>query len=903
MNDPAASAGLSSLSLWIESRLGTRQASLWVTKAFKGEKGLSHDELRKLVGALADRANQQADLPAEIRTIWRLFDRAARDRESRPGFHHAEQFKRRIREGKFSTEDVSVLIEFVRPRLAPSEPSRYEMAEDGFANDPARWVIWQFDTRSGSVDQGIGKIDSKLLSTLPSATLAQILKEGTNSLVTALEIAREAGWMRDGRDFANRLVARVAFDPKESVLNAHDGDEEDHESRDPDAYHDDFAPLLRLITSAFDALAGKDANSARRIVNLWELDAGGLFARLQAHAGLNPAVWDGHQVGQFLQRLSDIYFWRWSAFPEVASLRALRWREIPIEWRNQLVERLITGPASAELDPDSEMSPETLRYWRDYEVARVVDNNQDVPKHLFEIVEARRAGDKDFPVRVSARELGTPSVRFSRVPDGDPNVFGNVADEDLISTLVRAADGRLIGEGDNAQAYTRRNRRRVIEALAQRKDAGRDTVTVWEFALAYPHEKPDNIEDARQTAELISKFALEMEIDLFERLSERLCYWLDATDEQLKNFSFAVPLWERLLPFAVARENIAEATPPDGDLSIAALNVPFGHLVSFFFRRCPTIPAQGEKPPLPQPFVGHLKQLQGRARTLLANRMIAPINYFWRADPDWLKTLVLDPMLSQSAEGGFLWEAFAKFGPVPSPTLWGCLEEHLIKQVAMGRLSKDALRRLAEMLVVVWSWIKTGDRRYLLGVGAVRSALSISSSDVRGAAAWQFVQLIKEEDSAAGENPSEPDLRAQEEVVASSRWADLGPSFFSEVWPLEPAVQDPQSANDFARLPGRVGERYYSEAIRTIISFLRPFEVWDVDTAFDLPKEKNDLVIAHPTETLALIAACVPDDQKHSIYGLGRILSLIKEAKPQLHGDPEFRRLQRFVLTNDPVDG
>src|SRR5262249_50044591 len=187
--------------------------------------------------------------------------------------------------------------------------------------------------------------------------------------------AREAGWMRDGRDLANSLVARVAFDAKESTLNALGADEDDHERRDPDAYHDDFAPLIRLITSAFGALAGKDADSARKIVNLWEMYAEGLFIRLQAHAGMNPEIWDGRQVGQFLQRLSDMSFWRSSSFPEVASLRALRWPEIPIEWRNQLVERLTTGPASVELDPDNEISSEVLLYCRDHEVARVVENN------------------------------------------------------------------------------------------------------------------------------------------------------------------------------------------------------------------------------------------------------------------------------------------------------------------------------------------------------------------------------------------------------------------------------------------------------------------------------------------------------------------------------------------------
>jgi hypothetical protein len=720
MKGAIATTRLPSLSLWIGSRLASRKAITWVTKAFNGEKGLSNDELTSLLRDLSDQAAQRTSLSAEMKTIWRLLYYAGRDRGSRLSQYHVVQIARDIRQGTFSADDVRTLIEFVRPRLTPIEPSKALMTEEEVADHPRRWVIWRFATASGGVDHGIGKLDERLLSSLPSVILDRISIESTNALVAVLDVAREAGWMRDGRDLANRLVARIAYRPTtDNSLGVVD-DNENGESRDPDAYHDGFAPLLRLMTAAFDALAEKDLDAVKRVANLWDGHSEALFVRLQAYAGLRPSIWDGGQVGQFLQRLPDLLFWRAGAFPEVATLRALRWSDLATDARERIAERLIVGPKRDDFDPDREISRETLSYWRDLEIARVVDNNQDASKQFLDIIKSRRFKSADFPDRVPAIEVGATDFRIRGVPEGDAKAFSNVADEDLVVTLAKATKDRPFGEGDDADAYVRRNRPKVIELLAQREGIDEDTATVWELALSYPHEKADNIDDARKNAKRVATLAFKMDAGLFERVSDRLCYWLDAVDEQLAGFSGAVSLWERLLPYAVNRENAnISDSAVEADLYTIALNVPFGHLIFFFLRRCPTMPAEGETPPLPEPFVGLLKEVKGRTRLLLATRMATTMNYFWRADEDWLKDVALEPMLSNGHEGTLLWEAFAKYGPVPSHTLWQVIEAPLIKHVAQGRLSKEALRRLAEMLVVVWSWTKTSDNKYSVNLGTL----------------------------------------------------------------------------------------------------------------------------------------------------------------------------------------
>ena len=167
--------------------------------------------MTSLLRGLADQATRQSGLSVEISKIWQLLYFASRDRESGLSWHLVEQFTRVIRQGNSGPEDVKTLIAYARPRLEPSEPSNFVNVENQFSNDPRQWVIWEFRAASGSVDHSIQKISRELLSTLPTELLAQIITESTHALVQALDLAQKAGWIRNGYDFANSSVARVAL--------------------------------------------------------------------------------------------------------------------------------------------------------------------------------------------------------------------------------------------------------------------------------------------------------------------------------------------------------------------------------------------------------------------------------------------------------------------------------------------------------------------------------------------------------------------------------------------------------------------------------------------------------------------------------------------------------------------
>ncbi len=297
--------------------------------------------------------------------------------------------------------------------------------------------------------------------------------------------------------------------------------------------------------------------------------------------------------------------------------------------------------------------------------------------------------------------------------------------------------------------------------------------------------------------------------DLLAKNTRRLCYWIDGTDERLPQLEGIENLWSRLLPLAasLANQEGDEHHSSKSDLTMAALNEPLGHLLSVVLRRCN--PIQNGKGSLPRHLFARLRELHGRAGELWANRMVVSMNYFMLADAEWLNRTVIIPMKQPGAESDRLWEALSRYGKIPNAKLWAALQPALLKRLYSTNLTPDAKRRLAEMCVIVWIWSCRG-HDYTLKASGLRSSLSLTNDDVRGAAAGQFASFFY------------GDRTKQNDPPVVERWREIGGRFFDEVWPLEPVLQSSASANDFARIPASVGSGFFKDAVSTIAPFFIP---------------------------------------------------------------------------------
>ena len=124
---------------------------------------------------------------------------------------------------------------------------------------------------------------------------------------------------------------------------------------------------------------------------------GELSLRLFAFAAWHSDVQTGPSVAQFLEDLSDNAFWQWHSFPEIATLRATRWDDMPSDLREPLERRLLDGPPERNISEEDSVPERAINLPRDHELARIVDTASDVPLEFRQIVSSRQLTDPEFP--------------------------------------------------------------------------------------------------------------------------------------------------------------------------------------------------------------------------------------------------------------------------------------------------------------------------------------------------------------------------------------------------------------------------------------------------------------------------------------------------------------------------
>lgn len=870
------------LSLWVQGRLGERETVKWGVSTSKQARGQSRQTTIELIEFLSQHA--QTSEPAPIAKIWKLFATAARDTPDSDVVHTLYEISQKISQAKLISEDVDEWVDCLRPRLVVEDADRWTQPAKTEEIEPIRWVHWSLKTTEEIGNDRFVLVAMEQLKQVPPELLFRFLERGTSMLVDALALASEIGWIDGDHDTPNYSVHRVFTHERESGFD----DESQDDAEDPDRYNDSFAPAVRALSGALDALITKDQGLAIRVARSWSERPFNLFKRLFAYAAWTRLV-NEQDVAAFLVSVNDVLFWRWNSFPEIATLRATRWASLSVEQRSSIQDRLVTGPSRQVFS--SEAAASTYEYFRDHEIARLVDNKLPVSQTLISIVAERRANDQTFPSFVPMLELGLPGLKVGDAPEGNPNTFDNVVGSDLLQKLYDAETFHF-SRGDDADAFaqTQGGKFRIIDALENSTSSETDPKLlnrVWSLLLLNPSGATEGPE-GRLAAERIARLALSIAPDALSAIADRLCYWLDAADSKIPAFDGVDELWQRLLPIAVDLANGEDRKHDnENDLTTAALNEPLGHLLSLFFRRCPTIQPNEALAELPEQFVGPLKHLVvGRAHELLANRLVIVIGYFYRMDSGWIERVVLRSMKRDDDAGRRLWEAFAKYARIPEPDVWRQLESLILRHLVLSLLSPDAKKRLSEMCVAVWIWSKRREAPFELKSEDFRLALELASDAVRGAVAWQFSVTIGSKKA-----------KLEDDTVRSG-WQALGRLFFQEVWPLEPNLQSATSANDFARIPGRVEVGDFGDAVNVVSPYLVPFEIWSVKTEFSLDPDKpktREIVERFPKELVTLLSVTISDQQQHGIFDLRKLLDLLVEAHPDYQSDLRLRTLRKLA--------
>lgn len=844
-------------------------------------------------------------------SAWRLIEESWAARQLN-GYNGTAVYdiQKRLRAGDRSGAVIAAAVELVAPRLEVEPITAWRWANIKKLRKPK--------TVEHILSAGLTSGDLINLNVLELANLNDVpfLTSMANALEAAvnhgLDIARRLGW--DGQRYVWRLgdlkrAYYVADAPRE------------REDGDPDAYHRGIAPSVKLLHAVVARISELDLPAARSFVRGWSLKSSPVHLRLWAAMSRSEQITPADEVSIFVKALAQDRFWGVHGFPEIAELRAVRFRDMNAEAQDAIVARIQKGPPRDHWPKKADAAKVTNArlFWSLRELRRIEVSGGVLPDRAKTWLDARTA---QFPelaeMRIDEGFSGGVTVAGH---EAKPNaVFDTISGVDRLEALEASlGTGRRGWDDDPAERADdwinqQGNAEKVLSDFEVTNNGGDDFPKIWNrFGWAHKPRQHDGYaeQDARQSREAgrVLGQLIQLSDSTFSIAIEGICAWLDNWEKQVVKLPQALPIWLRLWPIAVEVTNRRPDNAEYEELSVIArsedndrepmdldtLNTPAGKLVGVF------LAAWASLPPGTQAFsVGSMeKQMrdiiiaaEGRSGLIGKHRMIEALPYFLRADPPWVQEHLIAPLLTNDGSALALWRAVAR--RTHFTKVLEIIGAAMAERANDRRLGRETRRQLVFSLVIESLHAFRESRAPAVPNQRIQQMLRTLDDEVRASAANAIQQFVRELSTKVVPNEPKDD---EDPVAAAVLFRSSAAPFLREVWPQERSLATPGVSSAFADLPATSGEAF-AEVVDTIARFLVPFDCWSmVDYGlYGEEGEARKLVVindqAKARALLKLLDLTVGTSEGAVIpYDLTDALDQILRADPTLSSSATFRRL------------
>ena len=878
-------------SAFLHSRLEERSIVDWALRLGDGKV----DEIKRR--ALLDLIGYQGSQISEPwLSAWRLIEESWNNESVRNEYGGIGLYdvKRRLRAGDRTGSLVAAIVSLVAPRLEVKAFS----ALDSIYRKPTKRPKNFRDLFSANLTSGevIDPSELQLEELVDREFIVEIVHALEGAVAKGISIARRIDPAMDHPWELGRLY-RVYYLP---------GNEREDGNYEPDRFHQGIAPSVKLLYAFVSRLASVDGASATEFVGRWKNAASPVWLRLWAALSRDPDVTPATEVAERLLSLDHHRFWNIREFPEIAELRAVRFKEFDPDKKTRLAVR-IRRLAPRNLWP-RKANPDDVNRYRRYEAVRELRRLEIAGGSLSEsekkwldarisefpdLVQMNRV-DKDFPVPPKAEYIP---------PNPDPQydlLVGHERLKVLNAALPREYPGWNACAADWIQVPE--NTARVLSDFESVADGDNAFGHVWNrFGWAHkpaePHERVDECLRVLSLLERLPETTLREAID-------GITHWFWNWKPLLVALPKGMRLWSKLWPIAVEATNSRQGNEapvainlhvqPFGEpMALNTLNNPAGELVTAFLEACPSL---GETA---QPFddSDNLRRMRdqlivatGRAGLIARHRMIEFLPYFLRADHDWTQEHLITPLRDDTDEAKILWRAVAERTRVsgvrvPSEVI-EIIGEEMVKHATDAKLGGETCRSLVFSLVLECLFAFHEGRAPVIAYAKVQQMFRLLDDQGRMHAV-NTVETFVYDLSTPSKNESSSS--SAEELFCSA----VVP-FLKDVWPQEHSLVTPTVSGAFARLPAATRSKF-ANAVRSVERFLVPCRCWGL-LAYGLDKQKIEERIDDPTKAealLKLLDLTIGTVEGSEIpYDLGDALDQIRRVGPTLAQKREFRRLE-----------
>lgn len=805
----------------------------------------------------------------------------------------------RLRTGDRSGVLVASIVNLVAPRLRIDPSSSWHMQ---FVKKPHKPRSFNDLLSVGLTSGELIDLNVLELHNLTDIAFLRSLADALDAAVNyGLDMARRIGWRANPSFFGRGMLNCVYY----TQTGRKEGPD-----WEPDAHHRGIAPSAKLFYAIVSRIADLEPETAQQYIQRLSLNASPLHVRLWAALSRNSQLTSAEQVGAFLQTLDDYQFWELHIFPEIAELRARRFRDLDDNAQKAITSRIKKGPPRHRWPRKAETAKvtEARLYWAVRELKRIEVGGAKLPASSRYWLDARITKFPDLArMMIDEGFPEGPSVRQVRPnPDDKYDVLEGAARLHALETALSTSRGGWDDDpAERANDWLSQPEKTALVLCDLEADGngGNDFPRVWNrFGWAHSPNQAETAEAAQRNlqGEVVRVLAL-LELISEKTLSaaiEGVSHWLSAWSKQVAVSFAGLPVWLRVWPIAVASTNSRPESDDDADLGVTerepmkldTLNPPVAKLVDVFLSGCPTI-AHGS-----QAFSAGSAELQmrdaviastGRSGLIARHRLIEQLPYFWRADQNWTMEHLIAPLSKKDDESLALWRAIAR--RIHFTEVLKIIGDAMAERATDQRLERETRQMLVFSLVFESLHAFRDNREPAVPNPLIQQMLRTLDDEVRASAAGaiqQFVGDLSTSQPADQNAPSAADL-----------FRSAATPFLRDVWPQERSLATPGVSSAFADLPATSGDAF-AEAVDAIARFLVQFDCWsmiDYGLYGDDGETKKLSIINDETKARAFLllldltigsseGAVIPHD-------LTDALDQIRSVTPVLVDSPAFRRL------------
>ncbi|MFT3937813.1 hypothetical protein [Rhodopseudomonas sp.] len=741
----------------------------------------------------------------------------------------------RLRAGDRSGAAIAAIVDLVAPRLKVEPIGSWRW---NYIKKPRKPKAVEHVLSAGLTSGDLVDLNVLELANLNEVAFLTSLANALEAAVThGLDVGRRIGW--DGQRHLWQLgdLGRVYYVAESPRTPGGD---------DPDAYHHGIAPSVKLLHAVVARISELDLIAARSFVRRWGLNSSPVHLRLWAAMSRDEQMTPIDEVSALLIFLGQDRFWDVHGLPEIAELRAVRFRGMTAEARNAIVARIQKGPprnhwpkkATAAAVQDAQL------FWSVRELRRIEVGGGVLPDgaktwldaHAPQFAElAEMRIDEGFSGGIS---IASPEAKSDSKFDTVSGVERLRALEAALGTRRRSWDDDP-AEHANSWINQQGNADKIIADFETANNGGDDFPKVWNrFGWANrPHQQDG---EAGQNANLgveagrVLGLLNQLSDATLSNAIEGISAWLDAWERHAVKLTLTLPIWLRLWPIAVEVTNRRPEKVEDEDLSVTTraaddprdsmdldtLNTPAGKLVGVFLAACPSLQPGVEAFPaasVQRQMRDVVIAAEGRSGLIAKHRMIVALPYFLHADSNWAGQHLIAPLLSDDGAALALWRAVARRTHFTEAL--ESIGAAMAERANDRRLGRDTRRRLVFSLVIESLHAFREGRQPAVPNQRIQQMLRTLDDEVRASAANAIQVFVRD---LSSKRPLDKFSRTRDGL-----FKDAAAPFIREVWPQERSLATPGVSSALADLPATSGDAF-AEAVDTIARFLVPFECWSM---------------------------------------------------------------------------